>query len=430
MHRHLVRVAHSCPPTGYWLGWRRGLCDAGAVRERVVWVATVLMLMGATRAPVYRVRLEMGSVPGDPIDDTRIQLIWCGLYALVVVAAWPAWRAMWERARTVVWSGLVFVGVLALSGVWSLRAERTLEQVGMLGLGMIAVGLAAVSLSARQLAWAVWAAMSVCVAGSVWAHVRDWHYTVDPKGNFVGWYFNRNALGPVAALAVLSSVMLLWRGVRGWRAVGVGASGVVSVAVWWRTGSLTPLVAVLGAFVAVGFAFAWASGSLEVRRRVRWVGASVPPVVVVLVLARGTINSWFGRSGSFSGRTELWAELFESWWQRPWGGFGFMAVWFDDDLRMRLLERGRDLYEAHSGYLEVLIGAGVLGAIALGWLLSVLMRDVVRSGASGSWASQWWVAMVAFTMLVNTGETFIGANIAAWLVMVAAGVQARVHADR
>ena len=404
------------------------MCDAGDVRERVIWSATVLALIGATRAPVYRVRLEMGSVPGDPIDDTRIQLIWCGLYVLVVVAAWPAWRKLWQQARAVAWSGAAFCAVLALSGVWSLRAERTLEQVGMLGLGMAAAVLAGASLSPRRLAWAAWTAMSVCVIGSVWAHVRDWNFTVDPKGNFVGWYFNRNALGPVAALAVLSAVLLVWRGVQGRRAVGVASMGVVSAAVWWRTGSLTPLVAVIGALLAVGFAGAWARGSADVRRRLRWVGVGVPIVLVVMVFARSTINAWFGRSATFSGRTELWSEILESWTRRPWGGYGFMAVWFDDDLRVRLLERGRDLYEAHSGYLEVLIGAGVLGAFALGWLLWVIVSGIVRSVPSGSWASQWWVATTAFTMLMNTGETFVGANIAAWLVMVAAGVQARVQA--
>jgi O-antigen ligase len=402
------------------------VCDAGAVRERVVWVATVLALIGATRAPVYRVRLEMGDVPGDPIDDTRIQLIWCGLYVLAAVAAWPAWRSAWVQARSLVWSSLVFCAVLAASAVWSIQWDRTIEQAGLLALSMLAIGLAATSMSAPRFAWAVWTATTVCVLGSVWAHVRDWHYTVDPKGNFVGWYFNRNALGPVAALAVLSSVMLLRRGVRGWSAFGVGAIGVMSAVVWWRTGSLTPFVAVLGALVAVLFAWVWAGGDGAVQRRLRWAGVAAPVALVVLIVWRGTVNSWFGRSASFSGRTELWAEVFESWWHRPWGGYGFMAVWFDDDLRVRLLERGRDLYEAHSGYLEVLIGAGVLGVIALGWLLWVLIGGVVRTVSSGSWASQWWVAMVAFVLLMNAGETFIGANIAAWLVMVGVGVQARV----
>jgi O-antigen ligase len=390
-------------------------------------MATVMALVGATRAPVYRVRLEMGSVPGDPIDDTRIQLIWCGLYAMVIVAAWPAWRVVWERARIVVWSGAAFVGVLALSTLWSIQGERTIEQAGMLALGMLALILAAASLSAHRFAGAVWVAMSVCVLGSVWAHVRDWNYTVDPKGNFVGWYFNRNALGPVAALAVLTSGLLMWRVVWGWRAGGAGAMVAVSAAVWWRTGSLTPLVAVVGSVVSVVFAWGWARGGDKVRRRLRWGGVGIASVVVAMVLARGTINSWFGRSATFSGRTDLWAEVLESWSRRPWGGYGFMAVWFDDDLRVRLLERGRDLYEAHSGFLEVLVGAGVVGALALLWLLWVVLSGVVRAAPSGSWASQWWVAVVAFVMLMNTGETFISANIAAWLVMVGVGVQARVQ---
>lgn len=379
---------------------------------------------------MYRVRLEMGDVPGDPIYDTRIQLMWCGLYALVVVAAWPGWRVIWGRARSLVWSGAAFNGALLLSAVWSIQRERTLEQAGMLALGMVAFGLAAVLLSPRQLAWAVWTAASLCVVGSVWAHVRDWHYTIDPKGNFVGWYFNRNALGPVAALAVLSSIMLLWRGVRGWTAMGVGVAAAVAAAVWWRTGSLTPLVALLGALSAAVFTWAWSRGVAEEHKRLRKVGIAAPVVICVLLLLRGPITSWFGRSATFSGRTDLWAEVLESWTQRPWGGFGFMSVWFDDDLRMRLLERGRDLYEAHSGFLEVLIGAGLVGAAALGYLLWGLMRPVVKAVPSGTWASQWWVAMVAFTLLMNAGETFIGANVAAWLVMVAASVQARVGIDR
>ena len=400
------------------------------MRERIVWFATVVAVVAATRAPVYRLRLEMGSVPGDPIDDPRIQVMWCAAYGLVVMAAWPAWRAVWDRSRAVVWSGAAFGVALLMSAAWSIQRERTLEQVGLLALGMVAIGLAAASLSPIRFAWAVWTATSVCVAGSVWAHLRDWHYTVDPKGNFVGWYFNRNALGPVAALAVLSSAMLLWRVARGWSTVGVSVVGVVSAAVWWRTGSLTPLVAVVGALSAVAFSWAWSRGSPEQRVRLRGVGIGVPFVVAGLLFLRGPITSWFGRSATFSGRTELWAEILESWTQRPWGGFGFMAVWFDDDLRVRLLERGRDLYEAHSGYVEVLIGAGVVGAVALAWLSWMLIRGVVRAVPSGSWASQWWVAMVAFTLLMNLGETFIGANIAAWLVMVGAGVQARVHGDR
>ena len=394
-----------------------------------MWVATVLALIGATRAPVYRVRLVMGTVAGDPIDDALIQLMWCGLYVLVVLAAWPAWRVLWDRARPLVRSGGAFVGALALSGVWSTRPERTFEQVVMLALGMTALTLSAASMSVRRLAWAVWAAMSTCVLGSVWAHLCDWRYTVDSKGNFVGWYFNRNSLGPVAALALLCSVMLPWHGVRGWRASGVVAMGVVSVAVWRLSGSLTPLVAFNGAIVVVVLVWAWARGSTTSRRRVRRAGGVVSCIVLLMVLARDMINSWFGRSASFSGRTDLWAEVLESWWRRPWGGHGFMAVWFDDDLRVRLLMRGRDLYEAHNGYLEVLVGAGLVGAVALAWLLWEIGRGVMRAALTGDWTGRWWVAMSMFVMLMNIGETFIGANIAAWLVLVAVGVQTYLRAD-
>jgi exopolysaccharide production protein ExoQ len=402
------------------------------VRERIVWSLTVLALVGATRGPVYRVRLEMGTVRGDPIDDTRIQLIWCGVYALVVIVAWPAWRMVWSGARDLVWPLVAFNGALALSWVWSIQRERTVEQVAMLALGTVAAVLSGASLSPRRLAWAVWFAMTSCVAGSVWAHVRDWHYTVDPKGNFVGWYFNRNALGPVAALAVLSSVLLLSSGARGRWAVGLSA--VTSAVVWFRTGSLTPLVAVVGAVAVALGARLWARGDASTRRRLTWIGSALPFVIVLALVARATITSWFGRSGTFSGRTELWSELLESWWHRPWGGYGFMAVWFDDDLRSRLLERGRDLYEAHSGYLEVLIGAGVPGVLALGWLLWASVRGVTRAVTSGSWESQWWVSAVVFTLIMSFGETFIGANIAAWLVVLAVATQARfptsARADR
>src|SRR5690606_17946346 len=69
---------------------------------------------------------------------------------------------------------------------------------------------------------------------------------------------------------------------------------------------------------------------------------------------------------TFTGRTEIWDVVLDFVGDRPLHGWGFMAVWRKPAIIEELDTRyDREVYEAHSGYMEVLLGVGVVGLIAL-----------------------------------------------------------------
>lgn len=143
----------------------------------------------------------------------------------------------------------------------------------------------------------------------------------------------------------------------------------------------------------------------------------VAMLVVVAILGRNTFAEWIGRDATFTGRTSTWGLLVDTWERRPLQGFGFFAGWFDSDLRAGLREIGYNHWEAHNGYLEVLLGAGIIGVVALGWFLFTALR-ALWSRANDEWAPT-WLGLMVFALVSNIGETNIGANRLVWFVVIA-----------
>lgn len=407
----------------------------------------VLAVLAVTKGPVYRVRVQGGDLaPGtDFIDDRWVQATFLVIYAALIAVSWPAWPRLWRRAQGVVVAHGALVAVIAVSSLWSMATRRSAEQAVLLAAGTAAFLLAGARFSATRALGAVWGALQVGTVASLVAGALEWRFAVDRNGDLAGIYFNRNSLGAVAALGVLTSGMLGWVMVRRWHRSGqyrhgvgvvvVVAAGVVDAGAWARSGSLTPAFAVVVASSAAALVFmATRPGpTLWMRRRVAAVLSAMGVVIAVAaVAARGWLTDVLGRSPTFSGRTEIWAEVVEAWQRKPWVGFGWMAVWFDPELRAGLVERRRDVFEAHSGYLEVLVGAGVIGAMALATVVVVVVAAVtgrVRSSTSPGHdpMALWCVMAVTFALAANLGETYVGANLVVWSVFVMVGAQSRMR---
>lgn len=444
----------TCRPS--WQATDTGVCKPCTVVDRaptsvrlgplLPTALVVLAVLIATKGPLYRVRIALGDLgPGrDFIDDRWVQGSFLVVYAALVIVFWRARSRLWRAAAPVVASQAAFVGVVIVSAAWSIATRRTLEQGVMLAAGTAGFALAATSLSPRRMVMAIWAAMQIGVVASLVAGWGDWEYAFDRNGDLAGIYLNRNSLGAVAALGVLTSIAL---------AVIVGArrrtditerppivalavivgGGALDAVTWLASGSLTPAFAVIVALVAAALVgLAVAPGPRQrVRRAVAGaLGIAVVAGAVVIVAARAWLTESLGRSTTLSGRTVIWGEMIEAWQRRPVAGFGFMAVWFDPEVRAGLIERGRDVYEAHSGYIEVLVGTGVVGAAILAVTIVIGVVSVARAaGRDPDPVRLWLVMAVAFSLAANLGETYIGANLLVWYVFVIATVQSRILAS-
>ena len=105
------------------------------------------------------------------------------------------------------------------------------------------------------------------------------------------------------------------------------------------------------------------------------------------------------------------------------GVYGWLGVWEDRALEVQVVDRFNvDFSTAHNAVIEMLLAAGVFGAILLlvtmGALIWPTMRLAVQRGPDhriGVVA----VGLVGYVVAVNQLETYVGANLLPWALLVA-----------
>lgn len=413
-----------------WLSW-----------AEPVYATTVLLML--TLGPVYQLRVRFGGPLFGPdlIDDPVVQQVFTAAYAVALVLLVRRFDARTLRRSPLVALGL-FCAVVALSAVWSHDRTRTLSQAVLLaGTSVFGTYLGS-RFAPRVQARMLCAALQIGSLVALLAVTRRWVGARDRNGAWTGIYFNRNSLGPVAALALLSTIWLFFDFLGALNATQRAPYGrtrflswsvamVVLVAVDLSllagAGSLTPLLGLAAAGGAVGLATVLGvlvrRGSVDDRRATalfRWL--AILPLVAVLVGWRRFALA-IGRSPTLESRTNVWTLVLETWKQRPLFGQGWMAMWTDSAFQERVTRVANSpLPNAHNGYLEVLLGIGLVGGIVFVVFLAGLVRHVWRiDRVVADRRATWVVAVTAYAFVVNLMETFVGANLLVWVLLVAAG---------
>jgi O-antigen ligase len=114
-------------------------------------------------------------------------------------------------------------------------------------------------------------------------------------------------------------------------------------------------------------------------------------------LTRGNVEA----TENLTGRVPLWQAVIQEVGQRPWLGAGFAAFWGSLDVLNSFQIQDLAAPSAHNGYLEELLGTGVVGlAIFLGFCLAVL--TVVGRQARRGDALAWLVFLyMVYYLLLN-----------------------------
>ena len=302
--------------------------DEVVSRQKIAAVGLCWFLFALTKGPVFWVRRELAPITVDFIDDARVQVVFAASALAVIVLAWPARVRLW-RDPLVTLAFASFVVLVLLSTAWSVSPRRTIEQGVMLALCTAAGLLAGAYLDRVHCLVALWAAMHAGVVLSYWAWVRNWVLAVGDNGDLAGIYFNRNSLGPVALLALLTSgvliAVLLRRSRHRWMVPPLCLLASFDALLWWRSGSLTAAMA--AAFGGAVLAVWWVARRLGHRDRTMTTIAFGLIALLLIVAERTTGLSALHRSSTFSGRTVIWEYVLDLVGERPIQGWGFMGVW-------------------------------------------------------------------------------------------------------
>jgi len=153
--------------------------------------------------------------------------------------------------------------------------------------------------------------------------------------------------------------------------------------------------------------------------------------LLALILGYDVINdvteaAMLGRgeeSMALTGRIPIWTELMRYVWERPLAGYGYEAFWTEwhiEDLSEQLHWVFR---EAHSTYVETLLGVGIVGAILLSMtVLTALWVAAVRHRQTGDPACAFVFGFIVF--LMTTGVMESGSVIASFETTMAGSAMA------
>jgi O-antigen ligase len=329
----------------------------------------------------------------------------------------------------------LFCGWMWLSTAWATLGQHTIVEATTLCVTFLTGVYLARSFSLLEQLILVVVAMQPGLLWSRYAIANNWSNSVDQNGNWVGIYFNRNSLAPVAMVSCLAASALLWivvmRRGKNWPVmliiilVDVILFGAVMLL---HSRSNTSV----GGAVVFGAVWAFWTVVRSLLRRRRIVNESLRRLVYPLFIAGSTVLTWatvrlqsvvlsfFGETIDFNGRSEIWHYSWTGFLERPLNGWGWMSAW-----RTPLFLR-RDLWWSfvntgwsHSGYMDVLLGGGIVAAV-------LLVGGVIWSGyryldsADKETAAQWTPAIMFFVLATATQESFFIGNHFLWLLLVAA----------
>ena len=256
---------------------------------------------------------------------------------------------------------LFLMGWSILSVLWSNFPDFAIRR--LLGTVVAAcLTLVVTSLSPRRLIAVllivIGTVMVVDYAGLLFVPER----ALDHEGLWKGLHSHKNVAGEFSIIAALIWLFVGYARRSVWLITGGIAWAVYS----WFTGSKTSF----GMFLAVlliGLMFSWGLNRGFDRR----VLILVPlfGVVGILLIVIGTIafEALFGDLDlTFTGRTEIWAFVWDSALKAPLIGVGYGSFWAVGDSSAALLlanDNVAQYTEAHNGYLDVLVQLGFVGLL-------------------------------------------------------------------
>jgi O-antigen ligase len=341
-----------------------------------------------------------------------------------------------DRANQVLVALLVWLG---LSVVWSTFARQSLPEFVALCFTTVFGSYLAASFSRSEFWWIVAGGMALGVGVSWFSIMRLWDGAVNLQDDYwIGIYGNRNSLAPVAAVALLASIVVVSfareRSAPNWSRI-VTLLAPVAVAVFaaiemWRSGSQTSPVALV---VAVTACLAWFilnkalshfHAPTAVRRRAAALTLSAFAAAVVLFLMNiGRLPFLSREDATFNLRGPIWSTNWSGFLEKPWLGWGWMAARHTTDFfRLGKWWVALPTVFSHNGYHDLLLGGGVLAAVLFVLYLWFASREFDRVDVAVALPR---LALVVFVLAAATQESFFIGSHFLWALLVASLAAAR-----
>jgi O-antigen ligase len=121
---------------------------------------------------------------------------------------------------------------------------------------------------------------------------------------------------------------------------------------------------------------------------------------------------------SLSGRGFIWPICWEFIGQRPWLGYGYGSFWTPSRIDLFLDELQFSMFEAHNGYLELLLGSGIIGCgLYVASMLTSLFTSAFSSLKTGESSYSLLFGVMIFGLIYANSESgMMGINLVTLLM--------------
>jgi exopolysaccharide production protein ExoQ len=404
------------PPPGRW--------------EAVIFLLVLLIQQNAFLSiPMLVNGMSMGEMRGTENIYNSV--------AIGATAAFLAWETR-RHGRQLLWavrrnlSILLFAGLVVLSTLWSIHPGITLRRAFGYLLTLAIAALLPLRFGVTGFMKVLSASLAVSAIGSaVYALVLPQYgimHVADLEGCWQGVFATKELLGSVMAVAVLVELYNLLSSNR-WS--------------WWRAGLVLfyiTLILLSRSITALGAAGIYLLGSLAyfLRTRYQWRGLVLITInAAVLVLAVSAFQPEpqavlraVGKDPTLTGRVYLWHEVERLIGEKPILGWGYRAMWQPGDRATSAIDSmvGFEAPSSHNAYLEVALGLGWAGVLALSIVILTALRRGVQCCRHNSPVLGWFTVMFVAGCIVSgvTNESMGMNQVIDWLVfnalLVACGI--------
>ena len=361
-----------------------------------LWIAVTWVFIGASRMVSQWVRLEAPDaaevyVEGSPLDRNILTILII-LSVLVLFARGRRTAAVLKANAPI----LLFFGYCAASVLWSdfpfVALKRWTKAAGNLTMVLLVLTDPQPAAAVKRLfAWTGFLLIPLSVLLiKYYPNMGRGYFSWSWETFFVGVATDKNGLG---ALCMLFGLAAFWRFVHLYReragSDGVGplvAQGALLVMVCWlfmKAESVTSAVCfTLGALLIL----------LTIREKNRQparLHAMMATLVCLGLLGYalpelyGLVLDALGRDRSLTGRTDIWADVFNVEFN-PLVGTGFESFWLGSRLDYLWAKYSFHPNQAHNGYIETYLNLGWIGVGLLAILLVSGYRNVIKTFRHGA----------------------------------------------
>jgi O-antigen ligase len=389
------------------------------------------VLFALTQGPVYRLWNESGQYQ----QFIALPTIGHAYFATFVAVQLPALCLMArrlsatfvaERRVQLLTALLLWLG---LSVLWSTFARHSLPEFVSLFLTTSFGVYLAVNFRPAVLWRIVAGAMSLGLGISLIAVQRGWEGAVNSEdGHWIGIYFNRNSLAPVAAVALLAVIGMLctqpkWGSSSG--LVVLVTSVIIAfgaVATMWQAESRTSPLALA---VAVGALVVWQLLRLlfqrfrtSVSRYSAALATSISAVALFVALRLfGGLSTVSAELLTFNSRNGLWAQNWTGFLEKPFQGWGWMAARKTPSFfRQGVWWAAFETDWSHNGYHDLLLGGGVLAALLFMGVVWFGMREIGSHASLTDTIPSFLLG--AFVLTAATQESFFIGTHFLWALLI------------